>query len=211
MPHLRFISFAAAAAILSACSTADVMATPPAQTAAKSVIETKNAAPERPDSKALLPSKAHSTKGHSANGHSADGHKIDGPRPYDKDANAWNDVDKTLNAARDSGKMSIVAMGANWCHDSRGLAGQFEKERFQTLFKDHYELVYVDVGWKNRNMDIAQEFGVDKIVGTPTVFVISSNGDVLNLETAPTWRNADSRSEDEIFDYFESFTKPSSK
>lgn len=205
MPHFRFITVTAFSIALSACGTADVMATPAEDPAAQSMQDTQSAAPQRLDSKALLSSNANGAKKHNA-----DEHHTDGPRPYDKEADAWKDVDKALNDARDSGKMTIVAMGANWCHDSRGLAGQFEKERFQTLFKNHYELVYVDVGKKNRNIDIAQEFGVDNIVGTPTVFVISSGGNVLNLDTAPTWRNAYSRSEDDIFDYFESFTKPQS-
>ena len=130
----------------------------------------------------------------------------DEPRPYDALADARNDILTATQAAKDADKMTIIAMGANWCHDSRGLAAQFEKPRFQTLLSENYELVYVDVGQKNRNIDIAQDYGVDSIVGTPTVFILSPDGDVLNLETAPTWRNAASRSEDEIFEYFESFT-----
>jgi len=90
-------------------------------------------------------------------------------------------------------------------HDSRGLAAQFEKPRFQTLLRNHYKMTYVDVGQKNRNIDLARTFGVDNIVGTPTVFVTNSNGEVLNLDTAPTWRNAASREEDDIYDYFRSF------
>jgi thiol-disulfide isomerase/thioredoxin len=155
---------------------------------------------------------SHDTPAHTvhqaASDHSSDGHTMDEPRPYDALADAHEDVKLTLAAAEEAGKMSLIVMGANWCHDSRGLAAQFEKERFQTLLDEHYSLVYVDVGQKNRNIDIAQRFGVDNIVGTPTVFVVSSMGEVLNLDTAPTWRNAASRTEDEIFDYFEGFTAP---
>lgn len=127
------------------------------------------------------------------------------PRPYDKNADAWADVDAAMKAAKEEGHMTIVAMGANWCHDSRGLAAQFEKPRFKDLLSGHFELVYVDVGERDRNIDMAKSFGVDKIVGTPTVFVLSPDGDVLNLDTAPTWRNAASRSENEIYNYFRGF------
>ena len=48
----------------------------------------------------------------------------------------------------------------------------------------------------------AQRFGLDNIVGTPTIIVTNTQGDVLNFDTAPTWRNAASRSEDEVFEYF---------
>lgn len=141
--------------------------------------------------------------------HAGEAHDYHGePTPYDAKADARADIAKTKAAAAEAGKMTIIAFGANWCHDSRGFAAQFEKPRFQTLLSEHYELVYVDVGKKNRNIDVAQEYGVDDIVGTPTVFVLSVEGEVQNLDTAPTWRNAASRSEDEIYDYFESFTKP---
>ncbi len=139
-------------------------------------------------------------------GHHAAG-KHNETRPYDALSNARADIDAAMAAAKADNKMTIVAMGANWCHDSRGLAAQFEKDRFQTLLSRHYHVVYVDVGQKNRNINIAQGFGVEKIVGTPTVFVLASSGGVLNLETAPTWRNAASRSEDEVFAYFEAFTQ----
>ena len=79
-----------------------------------------------------------------------------------------------------------MVFGATWCHDSRALAAHFEKPRFQSLIRDNYKLVYVDIGQKDRNIDLARKFGVDDIVGSPTVFVTNSQGQVLNLETAPT-------------------------
>ncbi|MEM8918481.1 MAG: thioredoxin family protein [Pseudomonadota bacterium] len=126
-------------------------------------------------------------------------------RPYDKNAPASLAVDAALKKAGQSGKRVILVMGANWCHDSRGLAGWFEKPRFRTMLSKRYEVVYVDVGKRDRNIDIAQRFGIEKIVGTPTVLVLSSEGDLLNADSAPTWRNAASRDADDIYTYFASF------
>lgn len=127
------------------------------------------------------------------------------PRPYDPAADAEIDINHTLLAAKEEGKLGLLVFGANWCHDSRALAAHFEKPRFETLLRSHYKMTYIDVGEKDRNIDLARKFGVDDIVGTPTVFVTDSDGKVLNLETAPTWRNAASREEGAIFDYFRSF------
>lgn len=132
------------------------------------------------------------------------------PTPYNPLADAQADIDTAMQQSMTTGKMTIIAMGANWCHDSRALAAQFEKPRFQTLLQDHFSLVYVDVGKKDRNINIAQKFGVESIVGTPTVFIIGANGKVLNLETAPTWRNAASRTENDIFTYFANFSEKTS-
>ncbi|WP_051279183.1 thioredoxin family protein [Hellea balneolensis] len=141
---------------------------------------------------------------HDNGGHA---HKVhDEPRPYDATADAELDVNHTLVSAKENGKLGLLVFGANWCHDSRALAAHFERPRFQTLLKKHFEMTYVDVGQKNRNIELAQSFGVKDIVGTPTVFVTNSDGMVLNLDTAPTWRNAASRAEGDVFDYFEDFT-----
>lgn len=128
-------------------------------------------------------------------------------RPFDPDPVlvAQTTVDDALATAAVSGKRAIIVMGANWCHDSRALAGWFQTSRFQSLLTENFVVRYIDVAQKNRNIDVAQRFGLGEIVGTPTIFVTNSNGDVLNLETAPTWRNAASRSEDEIFEYFSNF------
>ena len=127
------------------------------------------------------------------------------PRPYDKTVKAWDSVDQAFARARHSQKRVMLVMGANWCHDSRALAGHFETPKFQTLIHESYELVYVDVGQKNRNTDIAQVYGIDSIVGTPTVMILSPEGVLLNASTAPTWRNAASRTQDDVFIYFSAY------
>lgn len=132
------------------------------------------------------------------------------PRPYDKTRDARADVDATLFAAKSAGKNAIIVMGANWCHDSRDLAAHFMTPRFETLLAESFEYVYVDVGVRDRNLDIAADFGIDKVEGTPTIVIVNPKGEVLNLETAKTWRNAASRSDDDIYSEFASFApKPS--
>ncbi len=127
-------------------------------------------------------------------------------RPFEKSANATEQVDAALARAEIVGKKVIVVMGANWCHDSRGLAGWFAEPRLAAMLAAKYEIVYVDVGQKDRNVDIAQRFGIKSIKGTPTVLVLSSDGALLNRKSAPKWRDAASREEDDIFAYFDQFT-----
>lgn len=127
---------------------------------------------------------------------------------YDPARGAKADVDAALARAKAANKFAILVMGANWCHDSRSLAGRFELPRFKAMMGARYEIVYVDVGQKNRNIDIARRFGIRKIKGTPTVLIVSGDGKLLNKQDAPTWANADSRSDDAIFAYFDTFVAP---
>ena len=130
-------------------------------------------------------------------------------RPFDEARPALADVAMALARAALNRKRVLLVMGANWCHDSRGLAGWFEMPRFAAMLDQRYELVFVDVGHpqegEGRNIDIAQRFGIEEISGTPTVLVLSPEGALLNPATAGTWRNAASRTEDEIFSYFDAF------
>lgn len=116
---------------------------------------------------------------------------------------AMADVDAALARAAASDKRVLLVMGANWCHDSRALAGWLETPRFAALVSARYEVVYVDVGvpqtGEGRNLEIARRFGLAEIPGTPALLVLTANGRAVNLDTAASWRNAESRSEDVIF------------
>ena len=126
--------------------------------------------------------------------------------PFDAKADAKAEVDAALARAKTGNRMALIVMGANWCHDSRALAGWFAQPRFAAMIVSRYELVYVDVGYKDRNIDIARRFGLKSIKGTPTVMIVNGNGKLLNKKDAPTWRNAASRSEQAIYKAFAEFT-----
>lgn len=124
-------------------------------------------------------------------------------RPFDEKADAKAQVDAAIRRAYDQDKGVIVVFGANWCHDSRALAGWFATDRFKTMLGERYEIVWVDVGQKDKNLDLARRFGLDGISGTPTVLVLDGAGNPLNIKDAPKWRNASTRSEASIYRYFE--------
>lgn len=140
--------------------------------------------------------------------------KADHPEasPYDEDRDAMAAVDAALARAQQSRKLVLVIMGANWCHDSRGLAGRLESPRFASLIDRHYEVVFVDAGKPRdeaaRNMQVARRFGVDRLIGTPNVFVIDPSGRRLNSVSDVTgWTDAASRDPDNIYNYLAAYTR----
>lgn len=128
---------------------------------------------------------------------------------YDPARNAAADVDAAFGRARAANQRVILAMGADWCHDSNALAGWFATARFKPMLAAKYQIVYVDVGTpqsgKGRNIEIAQKFGIKMIKGTPVILVLSPDGTLLNAKDAASWRNAASRKEDDVFRYFAEF------
>lgn len=122
---------------------------------------------------------------------------------YDAATDADGAVDAALARADANGKRVLLVLGANWCHDSTALAGWLQTPRFAALVAQHYEPVFVNVGMPQtgdgHNLDVANRFGLADLPGTPALLVLTAEGKAVNLDTAASWRNAASRSEDAIF------------
>ncbi|HKX87928.1 MAG TPA: thioredoxin family protein [Sphingopyxis sp.] len=110
-------------------------------------------------------------------------------------------IDAALAKAAQSGKAVLLVMGTGGCHDSAWLANLIATDRFAPV-RARYEIVFADIGMPHRgivrNPDVAKRFGF-RIKGTPTVAILDANGTVLNRKAAPKWRNAASRSDDDIY------------
>jgi hypothetical protein len=132
-------------------------------------------------------------------------------RSFTVSENAMADVDAALARAAASGKRVLIVMGANWCHDSRALAGWLETQRFAELVAARYELVFVNIGMPQtgdgHNLGIARRFGLDELPGSPNLLVLTPQGIPVNADTATTWRNAGSRGEEAIFEELERLSR----
>jgi thiol-disulfide isomerase/thioredoxin len=123
-------------------------------------------------------------------------------RSYAVSEDAMGDVDSALARAIASGRRVLLVMGANWCHDSRAIAGWLESPRIAELVEREYELVFVNIGMPQtgdgHNLAIARRFGLEELPGTPNLLVLTADGTLVNPDSATTWRNAASRSESAI-------------
>ncbi len=94
------------------------------------------------------------------------------PAPYDASADAHAQVEAALKRARASGKPLLIDFGANWCADCRVLAGVIELPEMRAWVSQKFELVQVDVGRFDRNLDIPKRFSRTPMQAIPAVFVI---------------------------------------
>jgi hypothetical protein len=111
-------------------------------------------------------------------------------------------IDAALARAKASGKPVLLIMGTGACHDSAWLANLLTTDRFAAV-RARYEIVHADIGMphvkgQGRNPDLPKRFGF-RIKGTPTVAILDARGAVLNRKAASKWRNAASRSDDDIY------------
>ncbi len=127
---------------------------------------------------------------------------------YPQDANGPAVLDAALADAKAQGKLAVIVFGADWCHDSRGLARVLLSDAFKTRFGARFTVTFIDVGvpqtGKGRNLDLVKKLGVKDLKGTPAMFVVSAKGKRINSKKdAVSWRNADSRSEAAILAWFD--------
>jgi thiol-disulfide isomerase/thioredoxin len=105
------------------------------------------------------------------------------PYPYDKSADARADVDAAFARTQHNGKRVLIDLGGNWCADCRILAGIMQLPEVKAFIERHYEIVAVDVGHYDRNMDIPESFGIDRFV-LPTIIVADPDGTPVNVSDA---------------------------
>ncbi|MBX3484384.1 thioredoxin family protein [Phenylobacterium sp.] len=95
------------------------------------------------------------------------------PYPYDEAADATGDLNRALARAKASGKLVLIDMGGNWCGDCRILAATMELPELKAFLGKHYEIVQVDVGRFDRNLQVPARYGVTtRLEGVPALLVV---------------------------------------
>ena len=71
------------------------------------------------------------------------------------------ELDAALKNARTATKSLMVEFGADWCSDCEQLARDLQREPLNTCLRERFNVFRVDVGEFNRNLDIANQLGID--------------------------------------------------
>jgi thiol:disulfide interchange protein len=103
------------------------------------------------------------------------------PPVYDEKADARAQLAAALARAKTDNKRVLVQWGANWCgwclklHELCG-----SDARIRRKLQYEYEVVRVDVGRFDRNVELAEELGADfKGSGVPFLTVLDADGEPL--------------------------------
>jgi len=102
------------------------------------------------------------------------------PLPYDESANADGAVAAAKLRAHRAHKLLLIDLGGNWCLDCRLLAGTMELAPLKPWLGRHYEIVTVDIGRFDKNLQIAARYGAGtKLAGVPAVLIVDPRTDRL--------------------------------
>ena len=119
---------------------------------------------------------------------------------YDEKANAALDVQHALAQAQTDHKRVLLVFGANWCKDCRDLDKAMQGTS-HSLIEGRFEVVKIDVGNFDKNLDIAQRYGNPIERGIPAVVVLDADNRVLYSTKGGELADARRMGEQGIYDF----------
>jgi protein disulfide-isomerase len=127
--------------------------------------------------------------------------------PYDASADARADIRGALAQAQRTHRNVLLVFGANWCEDCRALDKALHTPRNAALMQREFEIVKVDVGKFDRNLDVATDYGDAVAKGIPSAVVLSPAGAIVYATRAGELADARRMSETGVHDFFERVVK----
>ena len=115
------------------------------------------------------------------------------PYPYDRNADANAALTAAQARAKTSHHLMLIDVGGNWCPDCRVLAGVMRVPAVAQFLARHYEIVTVDIGRMDRNLQILSHYSVNRPEGVPAVLIVDPDTDRL-LNRDHVFALADARS-----------------
>jgi thiol:disulfide interchange protein len=98
---------------------------------------------------------------------------------YPADIDANKEIDEAVKQAEHDHKRVLLIFGGNWCYDCHVLDQALHQGAAGKIVEESYELVHVDVGEFNKNLEIVKKYNVPLDKGVPAVTVLDSKGNLL--------------------------------
>ena len=129
------------------------------------------------------------------------------PLPYNGVEYSPEQVNGFIDETIEQSKQPILIFGGNWCPDCRILDGTLQLPTIKKFMEEKYQIMHIDVGRYDKNMNLISYFGIPKDKGVPRVMVFDKNKVILNKKSTKEWTTARNRGKQEVFNYFQDLAK----
>lgn len=99
--------------------------------------------------------------------------------PYSESANARADIQQTLAQAQENQQPLVIIFGANWCSECQALSMELTTGPDAEKIANEFQLVKVNVGNFDTNLDVAHDYGNPISGGIPGAALLSSDGNIV--------------------------------
>ena len=127
------------------------------------------------------------------------------PLPYDEKVVDSLQLDEFIDLSISKGKQPVVIFGGNWCPDCRILEGTLAMPTIKKFLQKHYQVMHIDIGRYDRNMELMDHLNIESKKGVPRVVILDLEKNIVNSSTSSEWTTARDRKQQEIYNYFQKF------
>jgi len=100
------------------------------------------------------------------------------------------EIEAALASAAKDHKRVILVFGANWCYDCHVLDATFHSKTIAPFVNANYHVVHVNVGDEDKNLDLAERYGVPLKKGIPGLAVLDPGGHLVYSQKEGEFENS---------------------
>src|SRR6266849_2485058 len=120
---------------------------------------------------------------------------------YPASVDARKEIAETLHTVASTHKRVLLVFGANWCYDCHVLDEAFHSPEISPTLQESFEVVHVDIGQDDKNLDLAKTYDVPLDRGVPAVAVLGADGKLLFSQKRGEFEAARSMASEDILDF----------
>lgn len=103
--------------------------------------------------------------------------------PYDPNTDIRLKINQAVEVAQKADQHILLVFGANWCPWCRALHQLFQSnKKVHRYLEENYQLVLVDIGRRDNNMEIDSIYGNPTQYGIPALVVLDETGKELTVQ-----------------------------
>jgi thioredoxin 1 len=130
---------------------------------------------------------------------------------YPASANAKAEIAEAVHRASGAGKRVLVVFGGNWCYDCHVLDEAFHSPEISPTMERSFELVHVDIGQMDKNLEIAKQYDVPLDRGVPAIAVLEGDGKLLFSQKRGEFEAARSMAPEDILEFLNKWKPDATK
>lgn len=103
---------------------------------------------------------------------------------------AHEQIRQALARVGKSHKNILLVFGADWCYDCHVLEKAFHRPDVASVLAPNFQVVDVDIGNGDKNLDLAAQYEVPLNRGVPAIAILDSKGKLLYSQKNGEWERA---------------------
>lgn len=122
---------------------------------------------------------------------------------YSETTDPRKDIAAALRQARREHKRVLLSFGGDWCPDCQMLNVFLQDPANAPIAGKDYVVVHVWIGHKDRNLDLARQYGVPIDKGVPALAVLDAHGRVIHAQAGGEFKDMRSMTSNEVTEFLQ--------